>query len=296
MAENEQTGSMKERLSRLKARAALQRLRGVAKPRLGTAGWLALTLILAVPALMMWGAQEDTVELEPLVVLLYSERGMEPPPAPEKKMRTLPEGWQERFQPRHKEYPVKHLSRKADTQYRQVDRYEVLPRVLEAAPRRKLTVQEDRPVPDTTRIHEKDLVLAGRGYEIGRFQRHPGLGLQLNTLPLPEAQTVPLSELPDYGRRSVEPGEDVVNRLIFHSGATGIPPQVTLEDPMKPPPPASEEEPVTTRPLPETRLVLKVDHESLLLLNPGPEKPVDLLNGHPAINRHMLEQRERRGR
>ena len=298
MGQSEKTTRMQERLRGLKAKASLKRLRPSRAPRLGLAAWVLLALIAAVPAWMMWNAQEDRLDLDPIVVKLYSERGMEPPPeAKQKPASTLPEDWRDRFEPKRRDYPMDDLAVQADTQYRRLDRHEYLPRVLASAPRRKLHVREDRPSPETLHIHEKDLVLAGRGYEIGRFQPQPGLGLQLNTLPVPEAEQVPLSQLPRYGRRSMESANgDAVNRMIFHAGASGISPRMTLEEPMEPEPQRSQQKPVNGEPLPGTRLVLDVNHEPLLLLNPGPDKPVDLLNGHPAINRHRLEQREQRGK
>lgn len=300
MSPNESTSRMKERLHHLKEKAAFQRLKKLRRPRMGRVGWFVLLLFIGVPVLLVKEAEVDRVELDPLLVQLYSERGMEPPQDEKPRadaQASLPEDWQKRFQPREKTYPLDALDIEAAAQYKQIERYEILPRVLQSAPRTKLTVREDEPGPDTLHIHDKDLVLAGRGFEIGRFEPQQGLGVQLNSLPLPEAESVPLSDLPDYGKRSeTVTREKAVNRMIFHAGATGIPPRMRLDEPMEPESEPPEPPPVNAEPVPGTRLVLDGHHEPLLLLTPGREKPVDLLMGNPAVNRHLLEQRERHGK
>ncbi|CAI2717816.1 hypothetical protein [Nitrospina watsonii] len=262
-------------------------------------GWLIFWTLLAGFALMFWVTREEPLELKPIVVKLYSEPGRKPQAAlqdQKEKPPSLPEDWQQRFEPKLRSYPGEDRAVQTQAGHQRVPRYEFLPQLLMSSPRKTVTVPENRSVLPTPPIRGKELVLAGRGYEIGRFEPDRGLGFRLNTLPLPEAQAVPLEQLPAYGNEL--PREDEKNArklMILHAGATGVPPAVTLEasDEMKPPP-ELEMQDADAEPLPETRLVLGTGRETLLLLTPSQEKPVDLLNGNPAINRHEFEKRETR--
>lgn len=262
-------------------------------------GWLIFWTLLAGFALMFWVTREEPLELKPIVVKLYSEPGRKPQAALEdqkEKPPPLPEDWQQRFEPKPKSYPVKDRAVQTQTGHQRVARYEFLPQLLKKPSRKTVTVPENRSVAPTSPIRGKELVLAGRGYEIGHFDPDQGMGFRLNTLPLPEAQTVPLEELPAYGKEPPGKDETYARKLmILHAGATGVPPAVTLEAPdAEKPTPEVETQEMDAEPLPETRLVLGTGRETLLLLTPSQEKPVDLLNGNPAINRHEFEKREAR--
>ncbi|MCF8720122.1 hypothetical protein [Nitrospina gracilis] len=253
-------------------------------------------------ALLIWSTWLEPVELPPIVVQLYSEPGpgpLSPRPVKEKQPPPLPENWRQRFEPKPKKYPGADWETRTQSEYRKVKRYEFLPEVLESQPTKSLTVESNRPVPRTTHVRDKSLVLAGRGFEIGRFEPDKGLTFRLNTLPVPEPNMVPLDSLPEYGNnrdglQTVRHGKGVV----FHAGATGVPPEISLEIAPKEAEtvsPEPEEPVVDAGTVPEMRVLLDVAGEALLKLDSSKAAPLDLLNEHPAILRHEFEKREKQG-
>ncbi|MGP0566499.1 MULTISPECIES: hypothetical protein [unclassified Nitrospina] len=262
--------------------------------------WKVLVGLAAGLAFLVWNARLEPVDLPPIVAQLYTEPGpgpLSPEPVKEKKASTLPPDWQQRFQPKPKTYPVKERVTQTESDYRQINRYELLPEVLQSRPKRSLWVESNRPVPRPTQVHDKGLVLAGRGFEIGRFEPDKGLTFRLNTLPIPEPHMMPLDELPEYGNETEGLEASPYKKgLLFHAGATGLPPRIDMETVGQPEtlPPEQEEEQLETEPVPERRVLLDVKGKTMLKLNPSAQPPLDLLNQHPAILRHQFDQRETR--
>jgi len=207
----------------------------------------------------------------------------------EAESSSLPEDWQARFEVQRKQIPEYERTGAASKQYRQLDRQENLPEVIRQAPNRKLEVGEDKPQHATIHIYDKDLVLAGRGYEMGRFQKEAQLQLKLNPVHIPEPQLIEPVGSQYHSERKGILTEAREHSLVQHSRATGFYTGYDLDPLLKgkqtTPPPT---EPV--KPIPETRLLLDVENKSQLQLIPHQDR-LDLLRGDPNINRYRYRKR-----
>ena len=253
---------------------------------------LGVVLVLAGVGLTFVLLFDPGEDLGVVTLAMTTDRGLEPVVKAEDLTGSsqLPKDWQTRFAIQRKQVPDYERTGSVSKQYRQLERQEILNEVIRQAPNRQLQVEEDKPQPETIHIYDRDLDLAGRGYEIGRFQKESQLQLKLNSVHIPEPQLIEPVGARDKAEDRNEASGPREHSFVRHSRATGFYSGYPLEPfkkgkQMSPPLPP---EPVQS--IPETRLLLDVEQKTQLHLIPHKDR-LDLLRGDPNINRHLYRKR-----
>lgn len=253
---------------------------------------LILALIVVGGGLAFWMLSDKTKELKRVTLAMTTDRGMEPTGTLIENKTISPdlsEDLQARFEIQRKQIPDYERTGVVSKQYRKLERQEILSEVIRQAPNRKLEVGEDKPPPTTTHIYDKDLVLAGRGYEIGRFQKEAQLQLKLNSVHIPEPYLIEQAGSPQHSKAQGTLTEAREHSFVLHSRATGFHTGYNVASFKKgkqvAPPPLKP-----VKPIPETRLRLDVGKKSELHLIPHKDR-LDLLRGDPNINRYLYKKR-----
>ncbi len=282
--------STREKIEAVQERIELKWMLWQQRGRFGFGQWAVVILLSA--GLAYWMLAEKTKELDRITLAMTTDRGMEPVGFQNQETgqsTSLPDDWEGRFEIERKQVPDYERTGIGKKQYRELERKEFLPEVMREAPNRKLEVGEDKPQHETIHTYDKDLVLAGRGYEIGRFQKEAQLRPKLNPVHIPEPKLIEQPGTLHSSNREGVLTEARQHSFVRHNRATGFHTGYNVEPFIKgkqtmPPPPQ------TVKPIPETRLILDVGKKTELRLIPNKDR-LDLLRGDPNINRHLYQKR-----
>ena len=171
-------------------------------------------------------------------------------------------------------------SYKKDKEYLAINRYE------RPSLEPRISTRPTERVRDTVAVVDKPLALAGRGFEIEKFQPPSATGVEVDYLQhlkkaVPKMERLTPDTL-DLQLQQAKSSKD----LIFHPlrpALSQIPSPPKWQDPES----SGMKSPTLER-VPETKLLFKPGEDSTLVLRPGKE-PMDLLIGNERINRKKYE-------